>query len=227
MTSLVKDIWQGTGWSSPANLVNYNGTLLFMASDATTGGELWKSDGTPEGTVRVADIHPGGLGSGAGFSGRLTVVNGVVLFSANDGTNGEELWMSDGTAEGTMMVKDINPGMTYFPFPQGANSYPHHFGTFNGTLFFAAYDGVATKLWKSDGTPAGTLAVADVGPTETQWNPIPRASSRPLVTYSTFPVLHPMVRALSFGKAMGRPRAPRASRTFGPVHTTARIRASL
>ena len=41
---------------------------------------------------------------------RLTNVNGTLFFAADDGTNGKELWKSDGTAAGTVMVKDINPG---------------------------------------------------------------------------------------------------------------------
>ena len=40
---------------------------------------------------------------------QLTNVNGTLFFSANDGTNGHELWKSDGTAAGTVLVKDINP----------------------------------------------------------------------------------------------------------------------
>ena len=42
----------------------------------------------------------------------LTNVNGTLFFAADDGTNGCELWKSDGTAAGTVLVKDIRPGIT-------------------------------------------------------------------------------------------------------------------
>ena len=44
------------------------------------------------------------------YPGNLTNVNGTLFFAANDGTHGYELWKSDGTAAGTVLVKDINPG---------------------------------------------------------------------------------------------------------------------
>lgn len=50
--------------------------------------------------------HPGAAGSDIR---NLTVSNGKLFFRANDGVNGDELWKSDGTAVGTVMVKDINP----------------------------------------------------------------------------------------------------------------------
>jgi len=40
-------------------LTNVDGTLFFAAFDPKHGEELWKSDGTPEGTVLGADISPG------------------------------------------------------------------------------------------------------------------------------------------------------------------------
>ena len=40
----------------------------------------------------------------------LTDVGGTLFFTADDGTHGQELWKSDGTKAGTVLVKDINPG---------------------------------------------------------------------------------------------------------------------
>ncbi len=76
---------------------------------------------------------------------------------ANDGTSGIELWKSDGTAAGTVLVKDIRPGIF--------NSNPLSLTNVNGTLFFAANDGVTGfELWKSDGTAAGTVMVKELTP---------------------------------------------------------------
>ncbi|HSA15041.1 MAG TPA: hypothetical protein P5346_09910, partial [Spirochaetota bacterium] len=65
-----------------------------------------------------------------------------------------ELWVSDGTKGGTMLVKDINP--------DGA-SIPYNFKIFNSKLYFAANDGTnGAELWVSDGTEAGTFMVRDI-----------------------------------------------------------------
>ena len=71
------------------------------------------ADGTAAGTVLLADINPGSAGSnptGSNPNRLLTNVNGTLFFRANDGTHGTELWKSDGTAAGTVLVKDIYPG---------------------------------------------------------------------------------------------------------------------
>ncbi|MEZ4776653.1 MAG: cohesin domain-containing protein [Bacteroidia bacterium] len=152
--SLVADIVPGIGGSSLAYLTNVNGTLYFRATDVTNGTELWKSDGTTAGTVRVKDIYPGSVGSSPTY---LINVNGTLYFRASDGTTGQELWKSDGTAAGTVLVKDINPG--------SGSSSPNYLTNVNGTLYFAANDGTnGNELWKSDGTAVGTVLVKDINP---------------------------------------------------------------
>jgi ELWxxDGT repeat protein len=111
-TFLLKDIRPGASGSFPQQMVNVNGVIFFIANDGSTGYELWKSDGTPGGTVLVKDIRPGPFSAfnPSLVNPSLTNVNGTLFFVANDGTNGYELWKSDGTSSGTVLVRDINSG---------------------------------------------------------------------------------------------------------------------
>ena len=170
----VIDIRSGSDSSAPSGLTNVDGTLFFAANDGSNGTELWKSDGTAAGTVLVKDLYSGTSYDDESYSyvanssnpANLTVVEGKLFFTANDGVNGTELWTSDGTATGTLLVKDIYSGSeldsdTSSYVPNSSN--PQHLTAVGGTLFFAAGDGVnGTELWKSDGTAAGTLLVADL-----------------------------------------------------------------
>lgn len=161
-TVLVKDINPGAAHSIP-NLVVMNfaasgNRLFFIANDGVTGVELWKSDGTAAGTTMVKDIVPplsaDGIMQGLEW---FVEINGILYFAANDGINGGELWKTDGTAAGTVMVKDINPG--------SEGSYPWKAVNLNGILIFSARNAAnGEELWKSDGTPAGTVMLKDINP---------------------------------------------------------------
>jgi ELWxxDGT repeat protein len=152
-TLQVKDIAPGGSSGAVADQVaSFNNLLFFSAEDDTFGSELWKSDGTPSGTTMVKDIKPDGDSS----PGELTTAGSSLFFSAVslDGENstGRELWKTNGTAAGTMLVKDINPT---------GNGFPGDFEDVAGTLYFHARDQAQGnfELWKSDGTPAGTVKV--------------------------------------------------------------------
>jgi ELWxxDGT repeat protein len=152
-TELVADI-NPAGSSTPSELTVFNGALYFRANDGN-GEELWKSDGVPVAaggtTEMVANINIGGGSSPS----ELTVFNGALYFRANDGVSGPELWKSDGTAAGTVQVKDINMG--------AGGSSPSDLTVSDATLYFRANDGVnGPELWKSDGTAAGTVQVKDI-----------------------------------------------------------------
>jgi len=102
---LVRDIRPGARSSSPYGLTALGNTLFFVANDGTSGSELWRSDGTSAGTVRVADIRPG---SASSYPQGLTAIENTLYFNANDGSSGKELWKSDGTAAGTYLL--LNDG---------------------------------------------------------------------------------------------------------------------
>jgi len=92
--------------------VAFQGALYFRGCDAAAGCELWKTDGTPGGTVAVADLNPGTASSNpAGF----TVVGSTLFFAATSAAAGQELWKSDGTGPGTVLVEDIRPGTSSSP----------------------------------------------------------------------------------------------------------------
>jgi ELWxxDGT repeat protein len=163
-TVLVKDINPGPEGSRSVFLTDVNGTLFFNANDGANGYELWKSDGTEAGTVLVKDIWPGAVGPipASSVPANLTDVNGTLYFQCNDGSHGDELWKSDGTEAGTVLIKDINLGMIGLA---PAGSYPENLTDVNGTLFFIATDGATgNELWKSDGTEAGTVLIKDIHP---------------------------------------------------------------
>ena len=140
-TILVKNLNLSAG-STPKGLTDINGTLYFIADDGIHGLELWRSDGTEEGTIMIKDINSG---PGNSFSSNpdsiieLVAIDTLVFFTANDGVNGYELWKSDGTEDGTVMVNDIN---------STGSSYPKHLTIVGQTIFYTAYEEIhGRELW--------------------------------------------------------------------------------
>jgi ELWxxDGT repeat protein len=148
----------------PSQLTSANGTLFFAVGDTDGGRQLWKSDGTTAGTTqlkafetpppwgctRLGCYYPPNLD-------HLTRVGDRLFFNAYGSATDFELWTSDGTPAGTVLVKDIVPG------PR--SSQVADLTDLNGTLFFSAYEpGSGRELWKSNGTTAGTVRVLDLAP---------------------------------------------------------------
>ena len=136
-------------------MIVFNNELYFCADDNTHGDELWKTDGTTAGTVLVADISPGSYSS---TPSQFTIMNNFLYFSAEGSGTGRELYKTNGTAAGTVLVKDINPGQ------DDSFDSDHPFIAYNSELYFnVLYDDFGrSKLFKSDGTAAGTIAFSDM-----------------------------------------------------------------
>ena len=148
-TKRVKDIVTGAESSSPFHLtvmkVGTKRILFFTARDATSGRELWRSDGTGAATKRVKDIHLGGDADPEQLAVMKIGTKRFLFFQAADGPSGTELWRSDGTGSGTKRIADMNPG------PDG--SHPFHLTVMKvgaePNLFFTANDGTSgEELWR-------------------------------------------------------------------------------
>lgn len=157
---------QGVG-SAPQELIVLGNRILFFADDGEHGFELWSSDGTPSGSGIVLDIVPGpgspvdnfpaDRGGGTvNVATQLVAGAGRAFFVVNDRVHGAELWVTDGSTEGTELVRDIMPGR------QGSN--PSALVVIDGVAVFSACGESGCEVWTSDGTEAGTFPIADVYP---------------------------------------------------------------
>jgi ELWxxDGT repeat protein len=168
-------LWKSDGTAGGTNVVKeipphcltvVNDQLFFAASDGIHGGELWISDGTEIGTNMVKDIVPGPIGSIEYVDEwcELTKVGDLLFFVAgfyNTESHGGEVWKSDGSESGTVLVKDINPG--------SGDACPPGLGCdltdVDGKLFFVPFrEDLGRELWISDGSEIGTKLVKDINP---------------------------------------------------------------
>lgn len=116
----------------------------------------WSSDGTDAGTVLLANVDLRGDDL-APVRSIFTEFDGRVYFAASDPRQGNELWSTDGTRQGTSRLLAIAPRLL--------SAYPRELTVWNGRLYFRARDGVhGMELWSSDGTAAGTRLVHDIAP---------------------------------------------------------------
>jgi ELWxxDGT repeat protein len=108
---------------------------------------IWRSDGTPAGTVALKALpRSSNWTTPSGF-----VEHGGKIYFWTDGDrSGREPWVTDGTPEGTFMLKDINRG--------SSSSSPSSFQIHGDAVYFTASDGKKRRMWKSDGTSKGTVA---------------------------------------------------------------------
>jgi ELWxxDGT repeat protein len=168
-----------SGDAAPADLVRMGDYLYFAAKDGTSGTELWKYSLTSGTASRVKDINAGAASSDPCFLtvATTTQFGQVLFFAAKTPGEGVELWRSDGTEAGTVLVRDINPGVadsrpnSYID--PSISGYPYttnftdkvEFTVLDGKIYFSAWTpALGHELYVSDGTNAGTTLVKDIWP---------------------------------------------------------------
>ncbi|WP_428666255.1 ELWxxDGT repeat protein [Runella sp.] len=165
-------LWKTNGLTAPAKVFYTNGStngkaifgqlnneLYFL-----TGLKLYRGNGNPNDIKSsfslVKDLLslPFWDNYVSDSVARMIPYNGQLYFVANGYNNaGYELWRTDGTTAGTVMVKDIYAG--------SSSSNPFGLTVYNGKLYFIATNGInGYELWQSDGTSAGTSMVIDLNP---------------------------------------------------------------
>jgi ELWxxDGT repeat protein len=137
----------------PQYLAQFNGNLYFYASVGTLGLELWKTDGTPGGTLLVKDIRQNDT---EGYE--LQDLNGGVatndwfFFAAVDPQGNHGIWKTDGTSAGTTEFIVLEPVPQYLPYligPAGSN------------VFFIRIAGSGSEIWVTDGLTTKKLKTID------------------------------------------------------------------
>ena len=184
--------------------------VLFRGRSAAHGVELWRTDGTPAGTVLVRDTRPGvanGLGDGTEPDWRMAPQAGRALFAADNGL-GDEVWRTDGTTAGTVIVSNVAPGPGTADIVFGPT-------TDSGRVLFAATSPTTGRdLWSTDGLSDTQLLRDDVagqrvqvlGRAGAQWlytvgteSTDPAATSRVYLTGGTAATTSQLAGQLAFG----------------------------
>lgn len=156
-TNLLKDIYPGVIGSSNTLIgAATNDYFVFKARTPSTFDELWISDGTTSGTQLLKDINPTAFGSLNENSEFVTFDNKIYFTASDNNVTGRELWVTDGTFNGTNLLKDIFPG-------SGSSAISQLTST-NGYLIFSARDNLSqfNTVWISDGTEDGTEKLMDI-----------------------------------------------------------------
>ncbi|HMN60516.1 MAG TPA: hypothetical protein PJ988_09145, partial [Anaerolinea sp.] len=158
--SLLADLNTRPVGSNPKDFTRAGDYIFFHADDGVIPANIWRTDGTPEGTIAlnfstdIQTIEKYVIGSDL-----LYPVEDRVFFTVFDIDHGRELWVSDESAEGIYRVKDIVPGPDSTSFSKMT--------ALEDQLFFVANDGFGNEeLWVSDGSETGTYMVKDLIPPE-------------------------------------------------------------
>lgn len=156
-----------TNSSNPKRITAVGDNIFFTADDGKGGEELWMTQPPYDSARIVKDINAGKNGA---FSKDLFIqddkivpelvsIGNALFFAADDGKNGQELWISEPPydSNSTRMVSDIRWGSD--------SSAPHEFISLGWMLFFIADDGTnRSEIWKCEPPYRSAVRVTNIYP---------------------------------------------------------------
>ena len=148
--------------TQPVGFTKFNNKLFYVGNNTTYGREMWSTDGSTNGNQLLKDIgNQYNIAALSGFQaqqafamyGQVGSINGKLFFNASYTAQfSPTIWLSDGTEAGTT---SFNAGIFFIKY----------FFTFQGRLYFTAYNGTTgTEIWSTDGTVGGTTMLKDINP---------------------------------------------------------------
>lgn len=151
-TRRLRDILPGpvsssNGWDARRNFSRNGRRVYFMASDPRYGLEPWVANA--DGARLLLDVNDRDEGSSDPQRGG--VVNDRLVFAASAECTGREVFSSDGTGEGTQLLRDVAPGFN--------SSQPSAPVTLADRAYWRAQTSGYIYLYRTDATPEGTLPV--------------------------------------------------------------------
>ena len=154
-TRMVVELEPGNAGSAPDAFLGLGGRLIFSATTSAHGRELYVSDGTAAGTRMIKELAPGPQDGVMPAEFRSARVGGKLLFVGRDNLGSWEPFVTDGTSTGTQLLRKIgDPTAPHWP------SNMVRVG--ERVVYFLGYDKTnGRRVWRTDGTPAGTRAVFD------------------------------------------------------------------
>jgi ELWxxDGT repeat protein len=153
-----QEIWQNNEW---------NGKFFYQGTGANC--KLCVTDGTTAGTIYLKDLNADLFQFTIPAQNFIYIITEKTTGTFPSLVNNVEIWKSDGTVAGTVLVKAMPPynpfsSSQYETWTSDAN-LDRNFSVDGDVMYFGGYDAAnGNELWSTDGTAAGTYLVKDIRP---------------------------------------------------------------
>jgi ELWxxDGT repeat protein len=175
----------------------YNGVALFVGRDSSGHVGLWETDGTAAGTIEIGGLGNAGIHGGLSLLGSqtpdFTVYNGEVLFNGIDSNGHSGLWVTNGTAAGTIELTTPDFGAPYATLgPDFTSTAPP---ATTGSLTFTQIDEIYQAILRRTPTTAEVTACTSLDTAIGNAAVIAAIVDSPEAQYNVYPIVQNILLA--------------------------------